>query len=179
MDIRLQKTGLDIEIKARCENQDKIRKILKQKGAKRLGSFKMEDIYFNVNSGRLKTRVGDLDDILIQYNRENKRSPKRSDFLVSVIDKKSNVIPSLKKALGVKAIVKKQREIYILKNIRFHIDNVVGLGKFIEIEVRGERESQLIKLREQISEYLKLFNIKPVDLIAGSYSDLLLKNFKK
>ncbi|HRY60068.1 MAG TPA: CYTH domain-containing protein [Patescibacteria group bacterium] len=175
MDIKLQKTGLDIEIKARCENQEKIRKILKLKKAKFLGKFNMEDVYFNVKSGRLKTRVGDIDDILIQYNRENKSSPKRSDFLVSIIDKKSNVIPSLKKALGVKVIVKKQREIYILDNIRFHIDNVVGLGKFIEIEVRGEKESQLKKLREQIKEYLQFFDIKKKDLIAGSYSDLLLK----
>jgi adenylate cyclase, class 2 len=175
MDIKLQKKGLDIEIKARCEDQKKIREILKQKKATFIGKFDMEDVYYNVKNGRLKSRVGDIEDILIQYNREIKSLPKRSDFLVSIINKEANIIPSLKKALGIKAIVKKQREIYILGNIRFHIDNVAGIGKFIEIEARGEKESQLKGLRKQIEEYSKLFKIKKEDLIAGSYSDLMLE----
>lgn len=87
MDVKLQKKGLDIEIKAHCENQAKIRSLLNEWRAEYLGSFKMEDTYFNVKSGRLKARIGDIEDILIQYDRENKRNPKLSNFLVSIIDK--------------------------------------------------------------------------------------------
>ncbi len=175
MDIKLQKKGLDIEIKAKYADQKKARDILKTKKAKFLGKFNMQDTYFNVKKGRLKARIGDIKDILIQYNRENKKHPKRSDFLVSVIDKNSNIIPSLKESLGIKVVVKKQREIYVLNNIRFHTDIVRGLGKFIEIEARGEKESELKTLRKQMKEWLELLGIEKKDLIAWSYSDLLLK----
>ncbi|MCK5044410.1 class IV adenylate cyclase [Candidatus Parcubacteria bacterium] len=176
MDIKLQKKGIDIEIKAVFEDHNKIRDIISQKGAKLIGVFDMEDIYFNVPHGRLKARAGDIKDILIQYNRENISTPKKSEFLVSVIQKDSNIIPSLSKALGVKVIVRKKREIWILDNIRFHIDNVEELGKFIEIEARGESDDDLPKLKKQIKEFLDLFNIEEDNFIKGSYSDLILQN---
>lgn len=174
MDIKLQKKGIDIEIKARCEDHDKIRNIISKKGARSIGVFDMEDVYFNVPQGRLKARMGDIKDILIQYDREDISTPKKSEFLVSVIQKGSNIIPSLCKALGVKVVVRKKREVWILNNIRFHIDNVEELGKFIEIEARGEDEDDLPKLKEQIKEFLDLFNIAEDNFIAGSYSDLML-----
>ena len=131
MDIKLQKKGLDIEIKAKCKNHVFIKKILKQKGAKSLGKFKMKDIYFNVKNGRLKARIGDMKDILIQYQREDKKLSKRSDFLVSIIDRDSNIIQSLINSLGIKVLINKEREIYILDNIRYHLDKIRGLGNFI------------------------------------------------
>ena len=36
--------------------------------------------------------------------------------------------------MGIKAIVKKKREIYYIRNVKFHIDEVPGLGSFAEIE---------------------------------------------
>ncbi len=176
MDIKLQKKGIDIEIKAMFEDQNKIRNIISQKGAQLIGVFNMEDIYFNVPQGRLKARTGDIKDILIQYNRENISTPKKSEFLVSIIQKGSNIVPSLSKALGVKVIVRKKREVWILNNIRFHIDNVEELGKFIEVEARGENEDDLPKLKKQIKEFLDLFNIEEDNFIEGSYSDLILQN---
>ena len=175
MDVKLQRKGLDIEIKAKCENHDRIIEIITDKGAKLIGNFDMEDKYFNVQKGRLKFREGDIEDILIQYDREEK-NVKRSDFLVEIMPKENHISKILEKTLGVKVIVKKNRGIYILNNIRFHIDTVDGLGKFIEIEVRGEAEEELPKLREQLKEFLDLFEIPEEDFIKGSYSDLLIEN---
>ncbi len=172
MDVKLQRKGLDIEIKAKCENHDGIIDIITSKGAKFIGKFDMADKYFNVRTGRLKFREGDIEDILIQYDRENKNI-KRSDFLVEIMPKNSSVMKMLEKTLGIKVIVKKSRRIYILDNIRFHIDDVESLGKFIEIEVRGETEDELPKLRKQIKEFLDLFQVQEENLIKGSYSDLV------
>src|SRR3989338_493797 len=180
MDIKLQKSGIDIEIKAKCRNNIFIKKIFAGKKAKKIGKFKMRDIYFNVKYGRLKARIGDIKDILIQYRREDIKMPKRSDFLVSIIDRNSNIIPSLIKSLGIKAIVRKEREIYILGNTRFHLDKIQGLGNFIEIEARGEKEKEIKRLREQIKEYIKLLRIDKKTLVANSSSDLVLaKNLHK
>lgn len=65
------------------------------------------------------------------------------------------------------AIVDKQSEIYFVDNVKFHLDSVVNLGTFIEIEAI-DRDDTLgkDKLQEQCNYYLKLFAIKESDLIA-------------
>ena len=76
-------------------------------------------------------------------------------------------------ALGVKVVVDKQREIYFIGNIKFHIDQVQGLGSFVEIEAIGTDENRGELLR-QCREYLELFGISEQDLVERSYSDLIL-----
>lgn len=39
------------------------------------------------------------------------------------------------RALGVKGIVKKKRELYMVGQTRVHLDEVEGLGNFMELEV--------------------------------------------
>ena len=165
----------NIEIKARTSGHDKIREILKSSGAEYIGTDHQIDTYFNVGSGRLKLREGNIENSLIYYERENRTGPKNS----SVILYKHNQDPGLKeiliKTLGVLAVVVKKREIYFIKNVKFHLDNVGGLGKFVEIEVIDNDESiGNEKLLEQCNFYIDLFNIKNEDRIAVSYSDMVL-----
>ena len=75
------------------------------------------------------------------------------------------------------AVVDKKREIYFIKNVKFHIDTVVGLGEFIEIEaIDMDGSIGKDKLDSQCKEYIKLLNIMDKDLISDSYGDLILKN---
>jgi len=78
-------------------------------------------------------------------------------------------------ANGIKVVVKKRREIYFIDNVKFHIDEVPGLGSFVEIEA-GNRFEDIPqeKLEEQCAFYLKQFMIKSEDLVEVSYSDMLL-----
>ena len=60
--------------------------------------------------------------------------------------------------------------------MKFHLDEVEGLGPFVEIEAidyDGNIGSE--RLRVQCHEFLALFNIQPDQLVAVSYSDLLLR----
>jgi adenylate cyclase class IV len=55
------------------------------------------------------------------------------------------------------------------------LDDVIGLGTFVEIEaIDSDGSIGKEKLLEQCSYYSNLFQIKNEDLIAESYSDLLL-----
>jgi len=65
-------TILNIEIKAKSNNQDKIRELLKSKHADFKGVDHQIDTYFKVNFGRLKLREGNIENNLIHYNRENR-----------------------------------------------------------------------------------------------------------
>ena len=83
----------------------------------------------------------------------------------------------LTKSIGILTIVDKQREIYFIKNIKFHLDNVQNLGTFIEVEVRdtvGDVKKE--KLLQQCNFYLELLGIKETDFLENSYSDQILNS---
>lgn len=168
---------VNIEIKAKSNNQEKIREILKSQNADFKGIDHQIDTYFKVNSGRLKLREGEIENRLIYYKREDKKGPKQSDVILYNSSPKSLLKEILAKSLGVLVVVDKKREIYFIDNVKFHIDNVKGLGTFIEIEAIEDKNSKgENKLLKQCQFFLDLFKIPEKDLISVSYSDMLIKN---
>jgi len=168
---------INIEIKARSDNQEKIRVILKSKNADFKGIDHQIDTYFNVSSGRLKLREGNIENQLIYYQRENQEGPKESDVTLFKSDPGSSLKEALTKALGILVVVEKKREIYFIDNVKFHLDAVEGLGKFIEIEaIDIDGTIGKDKLSEQCNFFLDLFKIPGEDLVPVSYSDLLLQS---
>jgi len=171
---------LNVEIKAKCHNPNKIREILESKNAENKGLDNQIDTYFKVNFGRLKLREGNIENYLIHYYRENKKDPKESHVLLFKSDSKSNLKEILTTSLGILTIVNKKREIYFIGNVKFHIDDIINLGSFIEIEaIDYEGNIGRDRLLEQCHYYLDLFNINREDLIDVSYSDLLLNKISK
>ncbi len=167
---------INIEIKAKSNNQDEIREILKSKNANFKGVDHQIDTYFKVNNGRLKLREGKIENHLIHYQRENKEGPKQSDVTLFKSDPKSSLKEILTKSLGVLVVVDKKREIYFIDNVKFHIDIVEDLGTFVEIEaIDNDGTFGKDKLLEQCQFFLDLFKISQEDLISVSYSDLLLQ----
>ncbi|GAA5521842.1 class IV adenylate cyclase [Aliifodinibius salicampi] len=166
----------NIEIKAHCNNPDAIRDILQKHGADFIGTDHQVDIYFQVPQGRLKLRRGTIEQKLIFYQRNNQKGPKSSDIHLVPATHPQKMQALLENALGTKVTVDKQREIYFIDNVKFHIDEVKELGSFMEIEAIDEdRTVGEEKLQQQCQKYMALFNIQEEDLVAESYSDLLLK----
>jgi len=165
---------INIEIKAKCSNAEKIREILKSKNADFKGIDHQIDTYFQTNFGRLKLREGNIEKSLIYYNREDKEGPKQSN--VTLLQNPPSILKEILNAsLGNLIVVDKKREIYFVDNIKFHIDEVRDLGSFVEIEAIDKNETiGKEKLLKQCEEYLKLFDISNENLVPVSYSDLLL-----
>ena len=165
-----------IEIKARCNKQDKVRNILIEENADYKGKDHQIDTYFNVRNGRLKLREGEIENNLIHYERSNQKGPKQSSVLLYKSSPNSSLKGVLEKSNGILVIVDKEREIYFIDNIKFHIDTVKDLGDFIEIEAIDENGSiGRTKLLQQCQDYLKKFAVVEKDLVECSYSDLLLE----
>jgi predicted adenylyl cyclase CyaB len=76
-------------------------------------------------------------------------------------------------------VVRKKREIYFIKNVKFHIDEVEGLGTFAEIEA-SDLYADLSKeeLQDQCDFYLRELKIRDEDLVSVSYSDMLFAQIK-
>jgi adenylate cyclase, class 2 len=165
-----------IEIKARCSNPSFIRNYLLQNKAVVKGTDWQTDTYFHTATGRLKLRQGTIENALIYYNRENIAGPKMSKVDLFAVPGNSNQLKELlTKAYGIKVVVEKKREIYFIENVKFHIDEVTGLGSFAEIEaIDDEGLLGEAHIRQQCNYYLQQFNIQETDLLTHSYSDLLL-----
>ncbi|NII28689.1 class IV adenylate cyclase [Pseudoflavitalea sp. X16] len=170
---------INIEIKARTERAAEIRQYLLNRGAEFRGTDEQTDTYFNVPNGRLKLRQGNIENNLIWYQRTDQAGPKQSDCLLTAVTDAASLKQSLTKALGVKVTVVKKREIYFINNVKFHLDQLEGLGSFVEVEASNKTEDLPVeKLQEQCEYYRKAFQIREEDLLQYSYSDMLLaKNF--
>lgn len=170
---------LNIEIKAHSKQQDQIRGILRKRGADFRGIDHQIDTYFFTDRGRLKLRQGNIENNLIFYRREDKSGPKASEVFLHAVTDRDTLRETLSAALGIRVEVDKQREIYFIDNVKFHLDEVKELGTFVEIEaidIDGSIGSE--QLYKQCQYYLALFNIQEQDLITNSYSDLLLTKSK-
>ena len=167
---------LNVEIKAICNDPSSVRSYLINNGAIFKGMDEQTDTYFNVKDGRLKLREGSIENNLIFYNRANHTGPKSSHFNLVKIEDAKGLKDVMERSCGIKMIVRKRREIYYIDNVKFHIDDVPGLGSFIEIEagniLADKTEAELL---DQCNFYLKEFGTKEDDLVAESYSDLLIK----
>ena len=170
---------LNVEIKAKCSDASSIRNYLLSNNAEYKGMDEQTDTYFNVSNGRLKLREGNIENNLIYYERVNQAGPKNSHFQLVKVEDAGGLKTVLTKSMRIKCIVKKRREIYYIKNVKFHLDEVPGLGSFVEIEA-GNILADLTQaqLKEQCDFYLKEFGIREEDLVEASYSDLLHSDIK-
>jgi adenylate cyclase, class 2 len=169
---------LNVEMKARCQDLGQARQLLLAHGANFVGTDHQVDTYFYTPTGRLKLREGQIERSLIHYDREDLAGIKKSE--VSLYHPQGETAPLkqlLAAALGTWATVDKQREIYFIGNVKFHLDRVAGLGEFVEIEAI-DRDGSLgeAKLFAQCNHFMSLLRIGEDAMLAESYSDLLSPN---
>ncbi|MBN1933088.1 MAG: class IV adenylate cyclase [Anaerolineae bacterium] len=171
---------LNIEIKAHCADPSRIRAALQKNNADFRGIDRQIDTFFNVPYGRLKLREGNIEHALIHYQRPDRPGPKPSTVTLYKPPpgpaSRAALKEALSGALGVLAVVDKEREIYFIGNVKFHLDTVKHLGHFVEIEaIDADGEIGGERLLEQCRDYMALFGIQDQDLVECSYSDLLLR----
>ena len=134
------------------------------------------DTYFNVPNGRLKLREGNIENALINYNRADTADAKLSDIILYHHQPDAALKAILKLQLGIKAVVDKKRKIYFINHIKFHFDEVDGLGTFIEVEVIDKNGNLTIEaMKKDCDHYFHFFNLQKTDLVDRSYSDLILE----
>jgi len=166
--------ALNVEVKAKTNHSEFIRDYLKTNKAEFKGTDFQADTYFNVSNGRLKLREGNIENNLIYYERQNTPGAKESSFQLVHVSDATSLKEILTRSLGIKIVVRKKREIYFIRNVKFHIDEVEGLGNFVEIEA-SDLYADISKeeLQKQCNFYLGELKINEEDLISVSYSDLL------
>jgi predicted adenylyl cyclase CyaB len=166
----------NVEIKARIESGDTwSAKIAALAGAGPI-DIAQDDTFFRCDTARLKLRAfsGGTGE-LIYYRRANEYGPKESFYLRSPTPSPDSLRECLTLAYGQVGRVRKHRKLFLLGRTRVHLDEVEGLGQFLELEVvLAEGEPAEVGVREA-RELMEKLDIKPPQLIDEAYVDLLAR----
>ena len=164
----------NIELKARLRDLDRARRVAAGPATQRLPTEHQIDTYFHCRQGRLKLRqIDGRPAQLISYERPDLLGPKASLYQLVPVADPEPLKAALTAALGVRTVVDKRREIFLWHNVRIHLDEVAGLGGFLEFEAVLGPGVDSTAGHAQVAELLGRFGIEAGDLLAGSYGDLL------
>jgi predicted adenylyl cyclase CyaB len=164
----------NIEVKAYARNFAEIKARAETLSDTPVEIIPQEDTFFNTSQGRLKLRVLAEDrGQLIYYTRPDQEGPKRSDYHISHTADPVNLKRVLEHAYGIRGVVRKTRYLYLVGQTRVHLDDVVGLGQFMELEVvmqQGQSDAEGQSIAEDLMASL---GVERTDLLEGAYMDLL------
>jgi adenylate cyclase len=164
----------NIEIKARVRDFEEIQRRAENLSATPVEVIPQEDTFFHTTKGRLKLRALAQDQgQLIYYTRPDQEGPKRSNYHISLTSDPENLKRVLELAYGIRGVVRKTRYLYLVGQTRVHLDDVAGLGQFMELEV-VMREGQMDAEGQAIAESLMAsLGVERNELLEGAYMDLI------
>jgi predicted adenylyl cyclase CyaB len=168
----------NIEIKARAQNVDRlISRVVEISDTPEATELLQEDTFFNVPNGRLKLREfkdGLTPSMLVFYQRPDTTGPKLSEYYHIAITQPSELKAALTLAMGIKGIVRKRRLLYMVGQTRVHVDEVEGLGNFVELEVVLDDGQSAVDGQKIADDLMRKLDINTTDLLSGAYMDMLL-----
>jgi adenylate cyclase class IV len=132
--------------------------------------MRQEDTFFRTPRGRLKLRdpgAGPAE--LIYYERANERGPRPSVYHVAPVADPAGLKAVLAAGLGVRGVVRKERELFVARDTRIHLDDVASLGRFVELEVMLSGEAELERGLERCRELMEALGVTEGDLVDRSY----------
>ena len=173
--IRKPRLPSNIEIKARVEDLDQLRSTAARLATEPCQTLHQEDIFFCSTNGRLKLRIfSESGGELIYYERPDIAETKQSNYEIYKTFEPQVLREVLSAALGESVIVKKTRDVYLVGQTRIHLDEVEGLGAFIELEVVLRPNQTIEEGRRIADELMTKLCVQKSDLVSCAYADLLL-----
>jgi predicted adenylyl cyclase CyaB len=164
----------NIEIKARARNFADLRRRAEALSHTPAQVIPQEDTFFHAPRGRLKLRqlAPDLGQ-LVYYERTDTSGPKRSNYHIFETRDPESLKSVLSLALGVRGVVRKKRTLYLVAQTRLHLDEVEGLGEFMELEVVLRPEQSDLEGQAIARDLMTRLGVKEEDLLEGAYMDML------
>ena len=156
--------NLNREIKAYCPDFAPVRQQLQESGATFVEVKEQVDYYFRLPTPkddrvtpRLKLRVEGESKELIFYRDHHEAEGRVSEFQIWS-NPNPQLLDVLETALGIRVIVRKQRELWLNDNIKYNLDTVESAGQIFEVEIQNEDdcdiEAQLEQNRRLFAPYL-------------------------
>lgn len=163
----------NVEIKHRCPDFLPVRRMLRQLGAKHVATKRQTDTFLRLPRGgerrftRLKVREEQGRVQLVAYSDSYGPGLREVDYQLADITR--GVKSALVGSMGVSAVVRKKRELWMLGTTRFNLDTVEGVGRLFEVEVVRKAGQG----RDDAERYLRLFEPCLGERLEASNEDLV------
>jgi len=164
----------NIEIKAILSNRGATETIAARLSGSAPETFHQEDYFFPCDGARLKLRVLAPDrGELIRYERDDIAGARRSRYSIARTTDPEVLLDILTATLGRAGVVRKMRTLYLVGQTRIHLDQVEGLGEFMELEVVLQPEQSEQEGKSIAAALLADLGIDEQQIIGEAYVDLL------
>jgi homotetrameric cytidine deaminase len=165
----------NVELKSRDPDPARTLELALALGAGDEGEIVQRDTYFGGSRARVKLREQTPgDDELIAYRRPDDDEARVSEYLRVAVPDAAALREALDTAYGTRVVVAKKRRLLLWDNVRIHLDEVEGLGSYMELEALAPQDGDLEPARARLQRLRAELQIDDANLVAGSYSDLLL-----
>lgn len=132
------------------------------------------DTFFHCETGRLKVReFADGTGELISYHRPDAEGPKTSSYAIARTTDAGALRDVLGATLKVLGVVRKKRLLLMAGRTRIHLDEVEGLGSFMELEVVLTEDDDPKDGEKEAADLMAKLGVVPDDLVRGAYIDLM------
>ena len=164
----------NIEIKARLADLAAARATALRLGAAPLAVEQQTDRYYTLAADhrvKLRSIAGGRAE-LIEYRRAEATGVRASDYTVTPVHDEAAGLCLVPKGTPL-VIVRKRREVLLWDNVRIHLDQVDGLGTFLELEAVVDAAHDDAACRAQIAALMWALALRDADLVRASYAELL------
>ena len=164
----------NIEIKARVHDFKSLQQKVELLSDAPCQVIQQEDTFFNCQNGRIKLReLGPHRGQLVYYLRPDISGPKHAEYKIFETDDPAGLKTILTEAYGVRGVVSKVRYLFMVGQTRIHLDDVKGLGTFIELEVVLQADQTDTEGQAIAENLMHRLGILESDLIDTAYMDLI------
>jgi predicted adenylyl cyclase CyaB len=167
----------NVELKCRCADLEAVRRRADALGARDAGLLVQRDTFFTGPRARLKLRELQGPEgaraELISYERPDLKRARTSRYRIAPVDDPDALAAVLAHALGEAGTVSKRRRLYLLRSTRIHLDEVEGLGSFVELETVLAEGRPEADGHAELAELAAALGLDGEERIAVPYVELL------
>ncbi len=162
----------NVEFKAEIRDLEAARRQCGLVGADRVGTLVQIDTYFRVTEGRLKRRESPGHPVeWIFYRRPDGPVARLAQY--TILNEEQARVRYGEGTLVPWKVVRKTRELWMVGNVRVHLDQVEDLGLFVEFEAVVSSRHDLAECRMMVQHLREQFAPIMGEAIAGSYESLV------
>jgi len=162
----------NIEFKAELRDPSLARAVCRSLGAQHHGERTQIDTYFRSADMRFKLREspGHPDEFIL-YKRADRLRPKMSRYELFTREEAAErfglqtLVPWL--------TVRKRRDLYVLDDVRIHLDDVEHIGNFLEFEALVSPQCNVAACHQKIARLRRDFDPTLGEAVSCGYVDLL------
>ncbi|MGD9381751.1 MAG: class IV adenylate cyclase [Candidatus Thorarchaeota archaeon] len=192
----MSESRFEVEVKIPLQETEQLRAALLEIGARKLNTETQVDAYYDHpcrsfpdtdEAIRIRSRQPDPDNHRVVLDdrpltemtykgpKVDPLSKTRVELSVGLDDDRTTGL--ILRQLGFKAVaeITKVRSFYLIREVTLSIDDVIGVGQFLELERVVHSENEIKEAREDLFSIIKELGLDPAKSIRSSYLEMFLE----